>query len=100
MLFSRRQTLKDLLSREVDVGVVTEKHGNHRQTELGYRLHSRHSGNPVHLILDWESDELLDFLRRQPLGVGVDFHLHWGDIWKRIDIQAVEGQYAAGDDKH
>ena len=61
---------------------------HHRQAELRYRFDPHHARDPVHHVLDRKGYELLDFLRRQPFGFGVDLDLHRRDIGEGVDVQS------------
>ena len=64
--------LGDLLAVAVDVGAPVELDIDDREPDAGDRAHAGDAGQAVHLRLDREGDELLDFLRREAFRLGHD----------------------------
>jgi len=78
------EPLKDQLPREIDIDLVLEDDGHHREPELRDGAHLRHVRKPSHGVFDRVGDEPLDFQRREAWGRAEDFDLHVGHVRKSI----------------
>ena len=84
--FHRRQSLRNQLPDEINIGVVLKRHGDLRQPELRDRADLDQPRQSAHQQLDRKGDEPLDLGRDQAGHVGVDLHLHGRGIGKGVDI--------------
>ena len=88
--------LVDQLAGEIDVGAVLEDDGDLRQAVARQRAGVFEPRQPGHRGLDRKGDALLDLQRRVAGRLGVDLHLHVGDVGHGIDRQACEVPGAEG----
>ena len=72
----------------IDVGAPVELDIDDRQADAETRAHARDARHAVHLRLERIGDELLDLLRREPLGLGHDRDGRAVEIGEDVDRQA------------
>ena len=81
------QALGHELPCSVDVGVVLELQRDLRQAKLRQRAHLFHAGQAGELDFQRARDEALRFLGSERGDLGVDLHLHAGDVRHGIHRQ-------------
>ena len=99
--FDRLQAVGDQLPREVDVGGVVEHHRHLRQPVARHRARVRQLRQPGHGGFHGKGHALFGFRRRVAGRLGVDLHLHVGDVRHRVDRQMLEAPHAkSGQGEH
>ncbi len=91
-----RQPLRDLLPGAIDLGVPAELDVDDRQADAGGRADAHHAGHAAHGRLDRVGDELLDLLRRQPLGLGEQHHGGAVEVGEYVDRKPRQHEAAVG----
>ena len=94
LLLDEPKPLGDLLTIAEDVGAPVELDIDDRQADARDRAHARDAGQPVHLCLDRKRDELLDFGRREPFGLGHDGDGRTVEVREDVDRQPLQGEGA------
>ena len=86
-----REPFAHPLPREVEVDVVLEDHGDHREVELARRPHHPHSGKPLELARKRVRNLILDLARAATGPVGEDDHLVLAQVRHGIDRRVEHG---------
>ena len=90
------EALVDDLAGEIDVGAVLECDDYLRQAELRDGTDGLEPGQSTQNLLDRESDLLLDLLRAEGRGHGVDLYLHRRRVGESVKIEMPHGHPAKG----
>ena len=94
------QPLERLLPREVFVGAVLERHDHVGEAVERDRPHVNHVRRTVHLQLDRESHQPLDFLGGVPRPLRDDFHQRRGEVRVGVHGHALERERPRDDHQH
>ncbi len=89
------QAFGNQLAIAENVAVPVKLDIDHRQTDAGHRAHTGHIRHAVERGFERETDQLLDFFRRQSGGFGHHRHGRTVQIRKHVHRQALQGEAAA-----
>ena len=90
----QRQAFEHALAGKIEIDVVLEDQGDHREVELRRGAHGLDPGQPLQLERQRVGDLVLDLLGAAAGPVGPDDDLVLGEVGDRVDRRAVEAEEA------